>query len=291
VKRIVTASVAAIGLALVVPQVAHSAETHHSVPTYTMAQVAQHKTATDCWTVANSVVYDLTTWLPRHTFGPFTVAAICGVDSSAIFNSFNRVSSSGRGEGSRHGHDDGDDRAKIAATRIGTKNVTVARSDHGRGRDGRNPALRSIRRYAIGILVMANPTPLPAPSVVATPTPTPTPKPTVTPAPTVTPTVTPTPTATPTVAAPPCSSTATTTNPTTCTLTQIAAHSSIADCWTAISGNVYNLSDWASSHMGGTGVLLTNICGKDGTTAFSIHPNVSPSPSTILATRKIGTIV
>ncbi|MEI6363220.1 MAG: cytochrome b5 domain-containing protein [Actinomycetes bacterium] len=278
-KRIVTAGVAALGLTLVVPQVAHSAETHHFVATYTMAQVAQHKTAIDCWTAANNVVYNLTTWLPRHTFGPFTVASICGVDSSAIFNSFNRVSSSGRGEGSRHGHDDGDDRAKITATRIGTKNVTVARTDHGRGRNGRNPALRSIRRYAIGILVTANPTPLPAPSVVATPTPTPTvtATPTPTPTPTVTATPTPTPTPTATVAS--------------FTLAQVATHNTIANCWTAINGSVYNLSDWAAGHPGGTSVLLRDICGKDGTVGFTTHPTGIGGPTAIIATRKVGVLV
>ena len=230
VKRILTAAVGALGLMLIVPQVAHSAETHRSIPSYTLAQVSQHKTATDCWTAANGVVYNLTTWLPRHTFGPFTVASICGVDSSAIFNSFNRPSrvSSGRGE-----HEDGDDRAKIIATRIGTKNATVASSDHGRGRKGRNPALRSIRRYAIGILVSVAPVPVGTPTPTPTPKPTVTPTPTPTPTPTVTPTPTPTPTVTPTVTAPPCASTATTTNQTTCTLAQITSHNTSTNCWVA----------------------------------------------------------
>ncbi len=173
-KRIVTAGVAALGLALVVPQVAHSAETHRQVgATYTMAQVAQHKTITDCWSAVNGGVYNLTNWLPRHMFGPFTVAAICGVDSSAIFNSFNRVPNrvSGHGgESGRGGHDGGDDRSKVTATDVRAARWFARGTDHGHGnRFGRNPALRSISRYRIGTLVVTAPVPTPTATPTVTP--------------------------------------------------------------------------------------------------------------------------
>ncbi len=80
--------------------------------------------------------------------------------------------------------------------------------------------------------------------------------------------------------------------PTTFTLAQVAQHATLSDCWTAINGKVYNLSDWApSSHPGGTSVLLTNICGKNGTTAFTIQHGTSSGPAAVLSTRQIGTLV
>ena len=51
----------------------------------TAAEVAQHNTAADCWTVVNGNVYDLTTYLPRHKGGPGVLTAICGKDGTNAF--------------------------------------------------------------------------------------------------------------------------------------------------------------------------------------------------------------
>jgi cytochrome b involved in lipid metabolism len=51
----------------------------------TAAEVAQHNTASDCWSVVNGNVYDLTTYLPRHKGGPGVLTGICGKDGTSAF--------------------------------------------------------------------------------------------------------------------------------------------------------------------------------------------------------------
>jgi len=70
-----------------------------------------------------------------------------------------------------------------------------------------------------------------------------------TPAPVVTPTPTPTPT------------------PKEFTLAQVAANNTSSSCWSAISGNVYNLTSWIGSHPGGPSAIVS-LCGVDGTSYF-----------------------
>src|SRR3989344_745769 len=43
------------------------------------------------------------------------------------------------------------------------------------------------------------------------------------------------------------------------TLSEIALHSTSTDCWTAIRGNVYNLTPFVSSHPGGV-ENITKLC-------------------------------
>ena len=45
------------------------------------------------------------------------------------------------------------------------------------------------------------------------------------------------------------------------TLAQVAQHSTSSDCWTAIGGNVYNLSAFVPSHPNNN---LLVLCGVDG---------------------------
>lgn len=51
----------------------------------TAVEVAQHNTASDCWSVVDGNVYDLTTYLPRHKGGPGVLTAICGKDGTSAF--------------------------------------------------------------------------------------------------------------------------------------------------------------------------------------------------------------
>jgi cytochrome b involved in lipid metabolism len=51
----------------------------------TAAEVSQHNTASDCWSVVNGNVYDLTTYLPRHKGGPGVLTGICGKDGTSAF--------------------------------------------------------------------------------------------------------------------------------------------------------------------------------------------------------------
>lgn len=51
----------------------------------TMAAVASHTDAASCWTVVDSVVYDITTWITQHPGGPEVIEALCGQDGTSAF--------------------------------------------------------------------------------------------------------------------------------------------------------------------------------------------------------------
>ncbi|MDD5289919.1 MAG: cytochrome b5-like heme/steroid binding domain-containing protein [Patescibacteria group bacterium] len=51
------------------------------------------------------------------------------------------------------------------------------------------------------------------------------------------------------------------------TMAEVAKHNSASDCWSIISGQVYNLTSLIYSHSGGSQTILS-VCGRDGTTAF-----------------------
>ena len=48
---------------------------------------------------------------------------------------------------------------------------------------------------------------------------------------------------------------------------EVAKHNTNADCWMLINNKVYNLSDYASAHPGGTRAV-TNYCGKEATQMY-----------------------
>jgi len=64
---------------------------------------------------------------------------------------------------------------------------------------------------------------------------------------------------------------------TTFTLDDVAKHASQNDCWMAIEGNVYNVTDFVSTHPGGEAILQG--CGKDATGIFNTRPNDGSSHS------------
>ncbi len=51
------------------------------------------------------------------------------------------------------------------------------------------------------------------------------------------------------------------------TKTEVAKHNSKNDCWTIISGQVYDITSYVSSHPGGDEIL--RACGIDGTSLFT----------------------
>lgn len=53
---------------------------------YTLAQVATHKTPSDCWTTINGGVYDVTPWISKHPGGAEAIVSLCGIDGSLGFN-------------------------------------------------------------------------------------------------------------------------------------------------------------------------------------------------------------
>jgi cytochrome b involved in lipid metabolism len=54
--------------------------------TYTATEVAKHNTGTDCWSVVNKNVYDLTSYVSSHPCGSAVIKAICGKDGTAAFS-------------------------------------------------------------------------------------------------------------------------------------------------------------------------------------------------------------
>lgn len=60
-------------------------ENTDGTPTYTMAQVAEHNSATSCWTVIDGEVYDVTDWISQHPGGPDRIKALCGTDGTSNF--------------------------------------------------------------------------------------------------------------------------------------------------------------------------------------------------------------
>lgn len=53
--------------------------------TFTMAQVATHSSASNCWTVIKGTVYDLTQWEDQHPGGAARIIALCGTDGTSAF--------------------------------------------------------------------------------------------------------------------------------------------------------------------------------------------------------------
>lgn len=102
---------------------------------------------------------------------------------------------------------------------------------------------------------------------VATPTPAATPTPKATP--------TPTPSPTPTIAK------------TTYTMADVRANATPAKCWSAIDGNVYDLTRWISSHPGGASPIRF-LCGIDGTNAFKAQHANQSSPMSRLSSYLLG---
>lgn len=68
---------------------------------------------------------------------------------------------------------------------------------------------------------------------------------------------------------------------------EVQKHNTAKDCWTVVNGNVYNLTSYISSHAGGAAVL-TAICGKDGTKAFTGQHAGAQKPNADLSSLLVG---
>ena len=49
-------------------------------------QVKKHNTSTDCWSIVNGKVYNLTDWISKHPGGSSRITAMCGKKASKRFN-------------------------------------------------------------------------------------------------------------------------------------------------------------------------------------------------------------
>jgi cytochrome b involved in lipid metabolism len=52
----------------------------------TVAEVLKHSTVSDCWSVVNGNVYDLTSYVSTHAGGEAVIKAICGKDGTKAFS-------------------------------------------------------------------------------------------------------------------------------------------------------------------------------------------------------------
>jgi cytochrome b involved in lipid metabolism len=50
-----------------------------------MEEVKKRNSASECWTVIDGKVYNLTKWIPAHRGGPQAILFLCGKDGSSAF--------------------------------------------------------------------------------------------------------------------------------------------------------------------------------------------------------------
>ena len=73
----------------------------------------------------------------------------------------------------------------------------------------------------------------------------------------------------------------------TLSVAEIKTHDNKSDCWSIVNGNVYNLTSYVQNHPGGAAVIA-NICGKDGTKAFTNQHNTQGKPNNVLRSFLLG---
>ena len=70
---------------------------------------------------------------------------------------------------------------------------------------------------------------------------------------------------------------------------EIKKHNTKSDCWSIVNGKVYNLTSYVQKHPGGTAVI-SNICGKDGTSSFTNQHNTQNKPNSVLSGFLLGAV-
>lgn len=60
------------------------------------------------------------------------------------------------------------------------------------------------------------------------------------------------------------------------TMDEVSRHNTRRDCWTVISGDVYDLTDYVNGHPGGTEIL--RACGIDATSLFNERQTAGGQP-------------
>lgn len=75
----------------------------------------------------------------------------------------------------------------------------------------------------------------------------------------------------------------------TISMATVKTHASASSCWSAINGNVYDLTRWINRHPGGASVIKA-LCGTDGTARFTGQHGGQSAPAAALAGYKIGVL-
>ncbi len=92
-KNILLSVIALIGSSIIFSACSASPQTptantttqNGQTKSYTLSDVSSHNTPQDCWTVIDSGVYNITSYIPNHPGGPQIVSA-CGTDATSAFN-------------------------------------------------------------------------------------------------------------------------------------------------------------------------------------------------------------
>lgn len=70
-------------------------------------------------------------------------------------------------------------------------------------------------------------------------------------------------------------------------MSEVSTHDSAESCWSAIDGEVYDLSDWIDQHPGGQSAI-ESLCGSDGTEAFTAQHDGNTGVAEQLSEFRIG---
>ena len=54
-------------------------------------EVAKHNNASDCWSIIDGNVYNLTSWISQHPGGQAAIKSLCGIDGSVDFHAQHRT--------------------------------------------------------------------------------------------------------------------------------------------------------------------------------------------------------
>ncbi len=73
------------------------------------------------------------------------------------------------------------------------------------------------------------------------------------------------------------------------TLDEVKKHNKDGNCWTTISGKVYDLTTWPAKHPGGDKAIFA-ICGIDGTSAYNKAHGGQEKPEKVLDGFYIGNL-
>ncbi len=263
--------------------------------TYSLLQVAAHATQADCWIIVSNNIYSVSSYITMHPGGMNIITGLCGKDATNDF-----TTRAGTGSHSTYAwgllggyligsvgaastvipptptpapsptpaptptptatftlaqiatHATQSDCWIVVSNNIYSigsylamhpggiavitpscgKEATTAFTTKNKGSSHSTYAWGLLGGYIVGSVTGTTPAPVPAP--VPTPTPTPTPTPSGGPY----------------------------------TAAQIGTHATQSDCWIVIGTNVYSVGSYTLSHPGGVSAI-TNLCGKDATTAFA----------------------
>ncbi len=72
-------------------------------------------------------------------------------------------------------------------------------------------------------------------------------------------------------------------------LEEVVQHATSGDCWTAINGQVYDVTDWIGQHPGGPQSIL-QLCGTDGSALFDNKHGGQARPQQELDSFLIGNL-